>query len=70
MKVFFLFYKKINKYKKYINLKNNKMEPIYTTCFICNKKIDATKLTLHLNQCNKKLENNLLISEGLLIQKL
>ena len=45
------------------------MEAIYTTCFICNKKIDATKLTLHLNQCNKKLENNLLISEGLLIQK-
>ena len=45
------------------------MEAIYTTCFICNKKIDATKLTLHLNQCNKKLENNLLISEGSLIQK-
>ena len=45
------------------------METIYTTCFICKKKIDATKLTLHLNQCNKKLENNLLISEGLLIQK-
>jgi hypothetical protein len=69
LKVFFLFYKKINKYKKYINLKNNKMEAIYTTCFICNKKIDATKLTLHLNQCNKKIENNLLISEGSLIQK-